>query len=354
MMKNRKHRGRVLGILWMGTAALTMAVLVIYFGKLGSLYRQYGLTLVSASTGETADEGDSKSGSGEKSGQTGEAGETGNRADAAKDSAQNGTSAAAGTADGSDGVGTEGADTAPGDEVSVQSPEVPEGQPAADSDTEGLSGQRPSELKEIDPASPIIAFSFDDGPSVYTERIVKALQDNDAEATFFMVGYNIDNYPERVKMVYDAGFEIGNHTLDHKELVKLSEESVRKQVFDNEDKLNAIVPVGHVIVRPPYGSYDDMIKRVVNRPMACWSVDSLDWKTRNAESIVKQIKSDAKDGYIILMHDIYETSAEAVELILPWLKSQGYQVTSISRMYEARGEELLDGHVYRYTSPAAE
>ncbi|MBO4415774.1 MAG: polysaccharide deacetylase family protein [Lachnospiraceae bacterium] len=204
----------------------------------------------------------------------------------------------------------------------------------------------------LDPEKPIIALSFDDGPSIYTSRIVAALQANHVEATFFMVGYNVREYKDEVRLIYNAGMEIGNHTIDHKKLTELSKADIKSEVFDNEDLINAVVPVGRVIVRPPYGSHNSTVRSVVSRPMFNWTVDSLDWKTRNADSIVAQIQQDAKDGYIILMHDIYETTAEAAERIIPWLLDQGYQVTCISKMFKARGERTEDGEVYRNVAPA--
>ena len=167
-----------------------------------------------------------------------------------------------------------------------------------------------------------------------------------------MVGYNVREYKDEVRLVYNAGMEIGNHTIDHKKLTELSKSDIKAEVFDNEDLINAIVPVGRVIVRPPYGSHNSTVRSVISRPMFNWTVDSLDWKTRNADSIVAQIQQDAKDGYIILMHDIYETTAEAAERIIPWLIDQGYQVTSISKMFKARGEKTEDGEVYRNVAPA--
>lgn len=204
----------------------------------------------------------------------------------------------------------------------------------------------------LDPSKPIIALSFDDGPSMYTKRVLAALEKYGAKATFFMVGYNLEPYADEVRAVYEAGCEVGNHTTDHSNLVKCSESEIRSKVFDNENEINKIVPVGAIPLRPPYGEYNDKVKSIVDRPMFNWSVDSLDWKTRNADSIVAQIKHDAKDGYVILMHDIYETTAEAAERIIPWLIDQGYQVTCISNMFKARGEVTKPGHLYRYTDPA--
>ena len=301
--------------------------------------------------GNGADAGDSRSeGNGAD---TGDGGNEGNGSDTGDNgNAGNGTDADPGSGNTDDGTDT-------GDTVDTENTETgdPEntGDAGAGDEPEGGSIKKNTENFDyslgIDPEKPIIALSFDDGPSVYTERIIAALEANNAEATFFMVGYNVRNYKDVVKQVYDAGMEIGNHTTDHKKLSEQSKETIRSQVFDNEDLINSIVPAGRIIVRPPYGSHNSTVRSIVQRPMFNWSVDSLDWKTRNADSIVAQIKQDARDGYIVLMHDLYETTAEAAERIIPWLIDQGYQVTGRDRdegylihHVREKGAEVMIGH----------
>ena len=396
--------GTVLTVVWLVTAAAALILTVVYLNRLQELYAQAdqrdgyvaGESAENNATGvakntdvannqtdlqaNANDTGNTDNGnSGNIEGNPTDGNNAGNNgagtddplqtADAGKQDGTGNGDAASGDGSGRDGI-TEGSDnTAAGaDDIADGSGSTADGSGNTADDQNGAgdgtdNGDNGVNIKNrenfdyslgLDPEKPIIALSFDDGPSVYTERIIAALQANGAEATFFMVGYNVKNYKDVVRSVYNAGMEIGNHTMDHKNLKEQSKETIRSQVFDNEDLINSIVPVGRIIVRPPYGNHNSTVRSIVQRPMFNWSVDSLDWKTRNADSIVAQIKQDARDGYIVLMHDLYETTAEAAERIIPWLISEGYQVTSISKMFKARGVKVEDGKVYRIADPDAE
>lgn len=206
----------------------------------------------------------------------------------------------------------------------------------------------------IDPSQKLVALTFDDGPSMYTAKILEVLTEYDSSATFFMVGYNIEKHPERVKMVLDAGCEVGNHTSNHKDLSDISRRSVESEVYDNEKLLNDAGAEGELLLRPPYGLTNDTVKSIVKRPMINWSVDSRDWKTKDAASTVKEVKKNVMDGRVVLMHDIYASTVEAVKELVPWLIEEGYRLVTVSELYDARGEELKDGHVYGYTYTAQE
>ena len=393
-------RGTILTVIWLITAAVALILTVVYFDKLQKLYTEADRqvlareaegdggssdadnnSLPNGNTGE-ADNNDIKVMNTEASGdlETGAAG-----SDAGSDISGEGTDNAPASADASDGEqGADTAQTETGAGTDAAQNQAGSGTDAAQNGTAGqadagnggnsdVADNRETadntdatdageETKTpnpnydytlgIDPDKPIIALSFDDGPSIYTERIVAALQKNNVKATFFMVGYNITSFKKEVELVYNTGMEVANHTSDHKNLSELGVDSIRAQVFNNEDLINSIVPVGKMLVRPPYGAHNSTVRNVVKRPMINWSVDSLDWKTRNADSIVAQIQQDARDGYVVLMHDLYESTAEAAERIIPWLLENGYQITCISDMFKARGEKLEDGVVYRMAQPA--
>lgn len=204
----------------------------------------------------------------------------------------------------------------------------------------------PIENRVIDPEKPIIALSFDDGPSIYTPQILDILQSYGVTATFFEVGYNIDRYPEYILDEYLAGCEVGNHTVNHPNLKTLSKKKAEQEIKNNLAKLNKILGEGKRLLRPPYGNYNDTVKAVCDAPIITWSIDTLDWKTKNAQSVFAEVKRSAKDGYIILMHSLYKSSVEALEYVIPWLIEQGYQVCSVSEMFNARGITLEDGTVY--------
>ncbi len=237
---------------------------------------------------------------------------------------------------------------------SSESSERPENHPASETGKDSDDHESTAATAPIDPSQKLVALTFDDGPSMYTEEILELLTSNDSRATFFMVGYNIEKHPERVKLVLDAGCEVANHTSGHKDLSDISRTAIESEVYDNERLLNEAGAEGRLLLRPPYGLTNDTVKEVVKRPMINWSVDSRDWKTKDAASTVAEVKKNVRDGRVVLMHDIYKSTVEAVKELIPWLKSEGYRLVTVSELYEARGEELKDGHVYRYTYSAAE
>jgi len=199
----------------------------------------------------------------------------------------------------------------------------------------------------IDPEKPIVALSFDDGPSAQTESILATLEKYGAHATFFTVGENIDLHPDKIKKIYESGCEIGNHTVSHANLNKLSKDDILKEIDGNQEKLNATLGTSlNFLVRPPYGNVNDTVKAACTHPMINWSVDTLDWKSRDADAVFEEVKKSTKDGSIILMHDLYSSTAEAVKKVVPWLVEQGYQICSVSEMFEARGVKLENGKVY--------
>ena len=205
----------------------------------------------------------------------------------------------------------------------------------------------PLSVDNIDPNKPIVALSYDDGPSSNTASILETLEKYGAHATFFMVGENIDMHPDWVKMVYESGNEVANHTVNHKNLNTLSAEDIRKEVENNQSKLNSTLGLDKkYLVRPPYGNANDTVKATVEHPMILWWVDTLDWKSKDPDAVLEEVKKATKDGAIILMHDLYATTAEATKKVVPWLKDQGYQICSVSEMFAARGVKMENGKTY--------
>lgn len=205
----------------------------------------------------------------------------------------------------------------------------------------------PLSVDNIDPNKPIVALSYDDGPSSNTASILETLEKYGAHATFFMVGENIDMHPDWVKMVYESGNEVANHTVNHKNLNTLSAEDIRKEVENNQSKLNSTLGLDKkYLVRPPYGNTNDTVKATVEHPMILWWVDTLDWKSKDPDAVLEEVKKATKDGAIILMHDLYSTTAEATKKVVPWLKEQGYQICSVSEMFAARGVKMENGKTY--------
>lgn len=200
---------------------------------------------------------------------------------------------------------------------------------------------------EIDPNAPMVAFTFDDGPSAEsTDRILAALTANYSHATFFVVGRQTEQFPEKLQNILSSGCEIGNHTFDHRNLVDLSESDIYEQIANLNRSVKNATGEETTVIRPPYGAYDEKVMGILDKPVILWDVDSEDWKSRNAQTICNKVLSEVKDGDIILMHDLYESTAEAVELILPKLKEQGYQIVTVSEMASYKGKALELGKAY--------
>ncbi|WP_158553747.1 polysaccharide deacetylase family protein [Absiella sp. AM29-15] len=195
--------------------------------------------------------------------------------------------------------------------------------------------------QNIDPNKPMIAFTFDDGPSDLTLKLMDAFDKYDANATFFMVGPNVERRSDVVKEMYARGFQLGNHTWTHeKELTRLTHAQLMKEIYDTQDAIFKACGHDADYLRPPYGSYDTNVLKASIMPVAYWGVDSEDWKSRNVDSIKKEILKSVFDGAIILEHDIYGTSVDAAIELLPELKAKGYQIVSLDTLMKYRGDKL--------------
>ena len=167
----------------------------------------------------------------------------------------------------------------------------------------------------IDPSKPMVALTFNYGPSAHTARILDCLEANDARATFYMVGNRMGSYQSTVKRMVDMGCEPGSHTWDHTYITKLSQEGLFANLNRLDDTLQSIAGVRTVTMRPPggfvkaTGAKQNLAKKGV--PAVLWSIDTLDWKTKNAQNTINVVLNSVKDGDIILMHDLYSTSADA-------------------------------------------
>ena len=195
--------------------------------------------------------------------------------------------------------------------------------------------------EEIDPDAPMIALTFDDGPNPeYTGRILDVLEENYARATFFVTGIKSNNHPEMLQEILEAGCELGNHTYNHKDLTTLDLGEVMNEI-DSVNRI-AIESTGQstTLIRPPYGAYNDDVLSVMEEPVILWDLDTLDWENRDADAIVQRVLENVSDGDIILMHDIYDSTAEAVEILVPKLKEMGYQMVTISEMAQYKKQTL--------------
>lgn len=202
--------------------------------------------------------------------------------------------------------------------------------------------------RKVDKNKKMVALTYDDGPSIYTPSILKTLKENNAVATFFVVGNRVPTYSKTVKEANDMGCEIGNHTYEHKCLTTISEAEVNRQISKTNKNVKKVTGQAPVIMRPTGGATNTNVKQWVGMPSIIWSIDTLDWKTRNADSTKRAVLDRVKDGDIVLMHDLYSATASASETIIPELVKRGYQLVTASELAECRGGMKETGAYYKF------
>lgn len=257
-----------------------------------------------------------------------------------------------------------GSQAPPGDQGAVLSPVIMAGgneqaadQQAADqqagSDQQAADEQAAqaaswqSDGRQIDPTRPMVALTFDDGPQPSVgNRIMDCLAQYDGRATFFMVGDRVASRTAEVQRMVAEGHEVANHTMNHKYLQKLGAAEIQSQVTKCNDAIEAACGVRPKIMRLPGGNYNATVLANTHMPMIQWNIDTLDWKTRNAQKTVDAVLNHVQDGDIILMHELYSQSGDAALKIIPELTNRGYQLVTVSEMAAAKGQPLQAGKLY--------
>ena len=188
--------------------------------------------------------------------------------------------------------------------------------------------------KIIDMNKPIIALTFDDGPSKYTDSILDLLKKYNVTATFFVLGNKVQHYSETIKKALTLGNDIGNHSYNHKQLTKLSIIELQKQINKTQDIIKELTGYTPKFLRPTYGEINNTIRNNTNLKIVLWNVDSLDWKKKNSKDIASSVIKNTKNGSIILMHDTKKRTLEALKIIIPALLEKDYQFVTISELEE--------------------
>ena len=198
------------------------------------------------------------------------------------------------------------------------------------------SSSRLVPIYSVDTEEKQVAISFDAAWGAdKTQEIIDILAEYDCTATFFLVGFWIDKYPEMVKAIDEAGLEIGTHTNTHPDMVKLDSETMKNELSISMSKITNITGKEIKVFRPPYGSYNNTLINVASElglKTIQWDVDSLDWKGLSASEITSRVMNKAKNGSIILMHNNADHVTDALRLTLDWLKKKGYKVTSVGEL----------------------
>lgn len=225
----------------------------------------------------------------------------------------------------------------------------PSEDPSAKPPAASVISNAPPKDDDIDPSKPMIALTFDDGPSKHTSQVLDILEKYGGRATFCAVGNLVGAREETVKRAADLGCEVIGHSWDHRDLTKLTREEIKKEIEDTNAAIEAATGLSPRLYRPPYGAVDDVVKSVsagLGCAMICWSVDSEDWKTKNADAVYASVMKHASDKAIVLSHDLYGTTADAYERIIPELISKGYQLVTVSELMYYCEKTIEAGEVY--------
>ena len=194
----------------------------------------------------------------------------------------------------------------------------------SEQETEKAAGEQAEELP------PRVALTFDDGPhSIYTKNLLDGLRERGVKATFFVVGENIPGREDLIRQMEADGHLIGNHTYDHVDISKLSDEENCRELQKTSDLIKEITGHGTAYVRPPFGNWKESMDCKVSMIVVKWTIDTLDWKSKNVTEIIGKVMQQISDHDIILMHDYYETSVEAALQIIDRLQEEGYEFVTV-------------------------
>lgn len=198
-----------------------------------------------------------------------------------------------------------------------------------------------------------VALTFDDGPSGrFTERLLDGLLEREVKATFLLCGYRIEQYPGLTQRIFDEGHEIGLHGYSHKCMSQMCRADLERELNDTAQ----LLPEGcsPAFLRPPGGEANDLVSQIAReRGLAIlnWSVDPMDWNTSKTQQIEQAVLKTVKDGDIILLHDMSDSSVEAALYIVDTLQNQGFRFVTVSQLAQIRDETIQPGKTYSRFAP---
>ena len=193
----------------------------------------------------------------------------------------------------------------------------------------------------------LAALTFDDGPSPETTpRLLDILQEKDVPATFFTLGSKAAAYPDIIKREAKEYHEVASHTMYHQNLIRIPANAAISDINDAKNTLKDILKHDINYTRPPYGNTNDTVRNTVGTPIILWSVDTEDWKSKNVDAIIATAMSEVHDGAIILMHDIYPSTVDAVPILIDKLREKGYEFASLNELTRIRKTKLENGVSY--------
>ncbi len=199
----------------------------------------------------------------------------------------------------------------------------------------------------LDLSRPMIALTYDDGPSAANgNRLMDLLVQNNGRATFFLVGKNVPSNRDEVQRMVREGMEVANHSFDHQYFNKLSASAIREQVSRCNAAIYETCGVAPALMRLPGGNINQTVRENVDMPMIYWTIDTRDWEHKNPSKTIGSVLGHVKDGDIVLMHEIWKATVTANETLIPELARQGFQLVTVSELVRFRGYTLGTGTQY--------
>ncbi|MBR5509526.1 MAG: polysaccharide deacetylase family protein [Lachnospiraceae bacterium] len=178
-----------------------------------------------------------------------------------------------------------------------------------------------------------IALTFDDGPHpIYTQKMLEVLEKEQIPATFFLLGQNVETNGEVVKEIAEKGHLIGNHTYHHVQVTTLPVEQACEEIDRTNQLIEELTGRGTEYVRPPFGTWNQGLEAELDMIPVMWTIDTMDWMTENVDSIVNQVVKNAGENDIILMHDSYKSTVQAVERIIALLRANGFEFVTVDEV----------------------
>lgn len=201
-----------------------------------------------------------------------------------------------------------------------------------------------------------VALTFDDGPSgSNTKALLEMLEEKEVTATFFLCGYRMESFPSLVEALKEAGHELGVHGYSHTCFDVLCQAELQKELQETGEQIRALTGTKPVLLRPPCGAWNEMVRqeaREEGMTVILWSVDSLDWKRGDTGEMAQRVCSQAENGDIILMHDMYRESIDAAARIIDTLRARGYEFVSVSELAALADCNMEPGNVFSQFSGA--
>lgn len=189
------------------------------------------------------------------------------------------------------------------------------------------------EVRRVPSATGCVALTFDDGPHpIFTPLLLDILAEEDAVATFFLVGDRVQRWPEITAAIAAGGNEIGNHSWNHAAFTSLGADDIATQLSSTDAAIAAATGREPSIVRLPYDAWSARVLALIERPVIFWDVDTLDWRYHSPTRIASVVAAGARSGSIVLMHDIHSTTISAVRPAIQALKAEGYELVTVSRL----------------------